>query len=457
MKKLIYLLALSLPAIVYAQQPWLKSSPSDYMWMNVGNSGFSAGQADYTSLAFSPTGEPYVAFQDGANSKKATVMKFDGTNWINAGNTGFSVGQADYTSLAFSPSGEPYVAFQDGANSQKATVMKFEGTNWINVGNAGFSGGWAAYTSLAFSPSGEPYVAFQDGQFNPSVRATVMKFDGSSWVNVGISCFSADGIQFTSLAFSPSGQPYIAFAPGPTVMKFDGTNWVNVGNPNFSGDYAYFTSLAISTTGQPFVAFQDDDGGLSLKAAVMKFDGTNWVYVGAKGFSAGEAENTSLAFSPSGQPYVAYRDYGNATKATVMKFDGISWANAGNAGFSAEGAAYTSLAFSPSGQPYVAYRNWSSKNATVMKYDSVYIGLSESQLSGLFLYPNPVKDKITIETSGIPTQCQLSIVDVRGNQINTRNFCEPKLHIDVSALPHGVYFVRLTGERTVLVGKFVKQ
>jgi hypothetical protein len=457
MKKIILIIFHLLTFDLIAQQPWVKSSPSDYLWMNVGNSGFSAGQADYTSLAFSPTGEPYVAFQDGANSKKATVMKFDGTNWINAGNAGFSVGQADYSSLAFSPSGEPYVAFQDGANSQKSTVMKFDGTNWVNVGNAGFSGGWAAYTSLAFSPSGEPYVAFQDGQFNPYVRATVMKFDGSSWVNVGISCFSADGIQFTSLAFSPSGQPYVAFAPGPTVMKFDGTNWGNVGNPNFSGDYTYFTSLAFSPTGQPYVAFQDNDVGGSLKATVMKFDGNNWVYIGAKGFSAGEADYTSIAFSPSGQPYVAYRDYGNATKATVMKFDGLSWANVGNAGFSAEGAVYTSLAFSPSGQSYVAYRNWSSKNAMVMKYDSVYVGLSESQLSGLFLYPNPVTDKITVETSGIPTQSQLSIVDVHGQQIITRNLTEPKCNIDISNLPCGMYFMRLMDDRMLQFGKFIKQ
>ena len=46
----------------------------------------------------------------------------------------------------------------------------------------------------------------------------------------------------------------------------------------------------------------------------MKFDGTNWVNVGSAGFSAGESEYESLAFSPSGQPYVAYQDYLNLPK-----------------------------------------------------------------------------------------------------------------------------------------------
>jgi hypothetical protein len=77
MKKLFYFLVLLLPVVVFAQQPWYKSSPLDYMWMNVGNAGFSEGEVSCTSLAFSPSGEPYVAYSDGANSFKATVSRFN--------------------------------------------------------------------------------------------------------------------------------------------------------------------------------------------------------------------------------------------------------------------------------------------------------------------------------------------------------------------------------------------
>ena len=68
-------------------------------------------------------------------------MKFDGTNWVNIGNAGFSAGISYYTSLAFSPTGEPYVAYQDCVNHYKATVMKYDGTQWVNVGNEDFSVG----------------------------------------------------------------------------------------------------------------------------------------------------------------------------------------------------------------------------------------------------------------------------------------------------------------------------
>jgi hypothetical protein len=108
-------------------------------------------------------------------------MKFDGNNWVNVGTAGFSVGEAFSTSLAFSPSGEPYVAYQDSANSYKATVMTFNGTNWVDVGNAGFSSGEADFTSLAFSPSGLPYVAYPDG--GNSQKATVMYYDAPAGIS----------------------------------------------------------------------------------------------------------------------------------------------------------------------------------------------------------------------------------------------------------------------------------
>jgi hypothetical protein len=176
MKKLFYILMFLFPVVAIAQQPWYKSPSFYYIWMNVGNVNFSAGEANYPSLALDSYGVPFVAYQDEANSNKATVMQFDGTNWVNVGNAGFSASEADFTSLAFSPTdGEPYVAFCDWGNSEKVTVMKFDGTNWVNVGNAGFSIEMVDNTSLAFSSSGQPYVAYWG---NPDL--TVMKFNGTN-------------------------------------------------------------------------------------------------------------------------------------------------------------------------------------------------------------------------------------------------------------------------------------
>jgi hypothetical protein len=463
MKKLFYILFFFLPVVVSAQFNLYKDSPLDYAWKYVGNAGFSAGEADYTSLAFSPSGEPYVAFQDWGKSGKASVMKFNGSNWVYVGSQGFSTDVAYYLSLKFNQPGQAFVAYSSG--DVGASVMKFDGTEWLYVGSPNFSTQCTAWASLAFSPSGKPFVAYQEKTgCNYPYKATVMQFNGNNWILVGSEGFSNYIANCPSLAFGTSGQPYVAFCDGGnsykvTVMTFDGTDWVNVGTAGFSAGYSYFTNLVFSPSGIPYVAFAD--GPTSNKATVMKYDGTNWVAVGSAGFTEGQAGFISLAFSKTGQPYVAFQDWSHNTNGmvSVMKFDGDNWVYVGSESFSAGESEYTSLAFSPSGKPYVAYMDFgiNATKATVMKYDSVYIGIIEKQKPRISLYPNPATDKITIETYAIPTQSQLSIMNLNGQELITRTITEPKTQINISNLPNGVYFVRVTNDRTVEVGKIVKR
>jgi hypothetical protein len=72
------------------------------------------------------------------------------------------------------------------------------------------------------------------------------------------------------------------------------------------------------------------------------------------------------------------------------------------------------------------------------------------------LYPNPTSNLVTIETAVAPVISQLSIMNLNGQAVLTHQISEPKTTIDISNLPSGVYFVRVTNERTVEVGKFVK-
>ena len=70
------------------------------------------------------------------------------------------------------------------------------------------------------------------------------------------------------------------------------------------------------------------------------------------------------------------------------------------------------------------------------------------------IYPNPASSEVTIESI---TKGQLSILNLSGQPFITRQITEPKTQIVISNLPSGVYFVRVTGERTVEMAKFVKQ
>jgi len=348
-------------------------------WSEAGSVGFSAGMANSTSLAFAPDGTPYVVYGDDGYSGKATVMKYSIVGgWGEEGGAGFSAGQASSTSLAFAPDGTPYVAYGgDDYNTSKATVMKYDGSSWSVVGdpeNPGFSVGTAAYTSLAIAPDGTPYVAYSD--YYNGYKTTVMKFNGTAWINVGNPGFSAGDAYSTSLAFAPNGTPYVAYQDGgnsykATVMMLTGGGaWIDVGAPGFSAGVVENTSLSFAPLdGTPHVAYSDY--GNTGKATVMKYSGGAWVNLGNPGFSVGQASSTSLTFAPDGTPYVAYQDGGNGYKATVMKYNGGLWSvvgNPNNPGFSAGTANSTSLAFAPDGAPYVAYGDGgNSSKATVMK------------------------------------------------------------------------------------------
>ena len=464
MKNLLCIIIFIFPMYVLSQPGSWKSSPLDYMWTNTGNPNLSFGSY-WTSLAFSPVnGQPYVAFNDIQYGFAVCVMTYDGTSWQYVGNPGFSAGSADLLSgsIAISPSGQPYVAFNDDQfhPDGRLTVMKFNGSIWDTVGHSGFSSGDVWDLSLAFSLSGEPYVAY--GDKGTSWNLTVKKFDGTSWVNVGSPGFSEGGATYPSLSFNPSsGQAYVGYRDfgnnrKATVMKYDGTNWVNIGSPGFSSSAVYYTSLSFSPDTEPFLAYSDS--GYSLKTTVMKFNGASWVNVGNSGFSGGRADYQSLAFNLAGDPVVAFSDYSNSQKSTVMKFTGTDWVNVGNPGFSSTSASYTSLAFSQPGVPYVAYiENYGTGSVTVMKYDSVFVGIEEQNESGLSIYPNPSSESVTIDLKNLSGNIAcIEIDDFKGSRVLEIQTIEKKVVLDVANYPSGLYLVKIKTESSIRIGKFCK-
>jgi hypothetical protein len=73
------------------------------------------------------------------------------------------------------------------------------------------------------------------------------------------------------------------------------------------------------------------------------------------------------------------------------------------------------------------------------------------------IYPNPSKDKITISSTSMTENTELSIFNVSGEKVLERKLTETEIQLDISALPRGVYIVRLQNERMVEVGKMVKE
>jgi hypothetical protein len=94
---------------------------------------------------------------------------------------------------------------------------------------------------------------------------------------------------------------------------------------------------------------------------------------------------------------------------------------------------------------------------SLWKTDINYFNISEQKSLLMNLFPNPAKNKITISSSAIIGVTQLSIFNVSGEKVMERKLTDNETQIDISALPRGVYFVRLQNEKMVEVGKMVKE
>lgn len=345
----------------------LYSAHLNAQWQQVGAPAFSAGQAQYTSLA-TDAGTPYVAYRDLANANKCTVMKYNGTSWVSVGSPGISGGGALYTSLAID-NGFPFVAYVDGSAVNRVTVKAFNGTSWLTIGATGFSGDNTSFVNLKFDGS-TPYVAYQDG--SNGNKASVMKFDGLNWIQVGSAGFSAGSATEISLTLM-GGVPYVSFKDASasnelSVMYFDGSNWQYLGSAGITAGGVGKTSIAHNGT-SVFVAFED--AANADKLTVMTYN-SSWQVVGNAGFTAGAADYPDLEFLGT-DPYVVYQDQSYGFRANVMWFDGSTWLEIGIPGFTPSQALYTSLAFD-GGYPIIAFQDYNggTYKASVMKYDPCF-------------------------------------------------------------------------------------
>ena len=254
-------------------------------WVAVG-AGISTKGAQYINLVFQPNSSiAYLAFQDSANFKTITVVRFTGTTWSPI--DGLSTGVATYISMAFKPNNSQlYLAYSDADYSGAATVVTYTGASWNTVGSAGFSAGRASFISLVFMPSTSwPFIAFSD---NLS-KAHVMAFGGDPLA----ACRPLPG----STVCHPGS------AAEQLVSK---AIWFTVGSSSFSTGIAACTNLAFEpSTSTPYLAYSDDASATG-KATVMRlqsYDGVygagQWVVVGSAGISIGIVTAVSLAFPPN--------------------------------------------------------------------------------------------------------------------------------------------------------------
>lgn len=455
MKRFLCFIIIICPLYIFSQQNSLSSIENT--WEFVGGEGITASSMDFPSIAFTLSATPYVAYQDKYYSvySKASVQKFNGSGWEYIGPQGFTSGRVEYTSLAISPTGEPWLAYEDRDNGEKATVMKFNGNNWVYVGAPGFSSGSTGLEKMLFSPAGDPTV----GYIGDSGRVFIERYDGINWVQYNMQGFTNITNSSLDMAFSSSGKLFVAFqdylnSNKTTVMKFNGSDWEMVGTPWCSMPFFYFTSIAVNSLEEPYVPYEDYENAEKLN--VLKYEGGNWLTSGNADFSIGEITHAAIAVSSDDIPYVTFYDRGDGTMK-VMKLENGVWINVGNPNFSM--SLYGELPcikFDPLGKLYIAYAENSNDKLTVAKYDSPF-GINENRKDILHIYPNPATITVSIDLPDSSPEPETIVVsNLAGNKLLEMKTNKTLITIPVEAYPAGMYFVSVISNNSVWLGKFCK-
>ncbi len=264
----------------------------------------------------------------------ATDTVVNETNgWSLVGNS-VAGAPADIVTMATLSNGRVVIVGTNGGTPQLESVYAFDGTTWsLLVSQPFFSD--HRLPQMAVSSSDTLFVAYQEGLAAAAKIYVYRSTDGGlNWSmltdggtnHVGTNTYAATSNKQIGLSVDALDRPYIAFrdttaGQKATVKRYNGSSWETVGGAGFSNGAASDLTVAIDSNNNPVVAFRDSSS--ASKVSAMGFDGANWNLIGNAGFSPGAIQIPSIDLDSYNRPYVAY--YTGSSSAQVAYFTGSSW------------------------------------------------------------------------------------------------------------------------------------
>lgn len=414
------------------------------------------------------------------------VKKYADEKWSDLGNIGL-IGSVPR--IAVDAQNSVFVALDDEGEGNRNYVHRYKNGNWEVMGVSYISNA-GRWERLALDSKGIPYVSWVDDMSGNKMY--VSRLVGESWLKVGNESVSDELLvagNHQDLAIDEQGNIYIAYSVKGTnnlaVFRHNGSEWEMLGDDLADGP-AKSVDMAIDSDQNIYIAYSDNKYG--DKVSLLKYDGTEWSYVGQRGFTeSGTDVYLPIAMTlHKNSPCVVYKDIAEGSKASAKYYKLADYlypvsdlkAGAMNendilltwvAPFEAEPTKYniyrndaligntTQTSYIDEGMETGAYNyavtavyeDGESEKVTADVVNFT-VSITENNEVAFMMYPNPAKDNVTIESAKAAV---VKIYSVSGQMLSEQNISEGINTIDLSNLNAGIYFISVNGTMVKVVKK----
>lgn len=411
------------------------------------------------------------------------VKRYANGEWSDVGEIG-KLGSVP--KIAVDAQNSVFVSFNDANENNRYYLNRYKNGNWETMGVSYISSGGGSWARLALDSKGVPYVSWVD--FFAGQKMYVSKLVGEIWLAIGDEPVSHENLiskNCQDLAIDADGNVYIAYCVKGTdqlaVYRHNGSEWELLGD-NIADGTVKGIDVAIDSEQNFYVAYAD--GGSEDKVSVVKYNGTEWSYVGQRGFTESKTDSYMAMTLHNDSPCVVYTDVAMGSKASA-KYYKISNYLYPPVGLTARviGGDDVELTWqAPLAEPskYNIYRNDAlvGNTAQVSYIDedlesgtynyavsAVYedgesekatatvnftVSISENNEVAFMMYPNPAENYVTIESA---KAADVKIYSISGQMLSQQNISEGTSTIDLSDLNAGIYFVSVNGTMVKVVKK----
>lgn len=251
--------------------------------------------------------------QNSGMSEVAQVFEYDGTTARRVGGSGTNGSWPPWTYAGIysmiSYKGALYVGL--GGSGNQATVWKYDGNSWTQVGGAGVSGTWSYGENTV-----ESMTVFQDKLYiglgvNSAFTADIWQYDGSAWTQVGGELSNTGSTINGSWQTNPRGVDSMTVFNNQLCAGLGGNsrsevwcwagsgNWVQIGGAGVNSSWSLPSGSSIySITSYNGKLYAGVSTTNGHISMVWQWDGSTWTQVGGSGINSSWAD-TSYSYLKS--------------------------------------------------------------------------------------------------------------------------------------------------------------